>query len=393
MEKVRVGIIGAGFAANIHLEAYKRVSGIDAEVVAAAAIPEEHVKEFCQRHGIPDWYTDYRKVLERKDIDVVDLCVPTYLHAPIAIEAAQAGKNVICEKPLTGYFGQEGDPEPIGEKVNREKMLKSAVEKAEEIKKAIEENGVKFMYAENWCYAPPIAKAKRLVKASGGTIIEIEATEAHSGSHSPFAREWRYTGGGSLLRNGSHPVGGALHLKRYEGMIKEGRPIRPKYVVGDTGRLTAIPSVRKGPKYIVEDPVDVEDWGVVIIGFEDGSKAYIKGAGTVLGGIENRMKIYLSNAVIEANINPNTACVAYAPDKDIFGDEYIVEKIETKGGWTFPAPDEDWMTGYPQEIQNFMECVAYDQKPISDIELGIETVKVIYSAYLSAERGERIEIQ
>ncbi len=59
---------------------------------------------------------------------------------------------------------------------------------------------VHLMYAENWVYAPPIAKAARLAAASGGVILEMRGGECHSGSHSPYSKEWRYTGGGALLR-------------------------------------------------------------------------------------------------------------------------------------------------------------------------------------------------
>ena len=67
-----------------------------------------------------------------------------------------------------------------------------------------------------------------------------------------------------------------------------------------------------------------------------------------LGGVKNLVTAYLSNCVVQVNINPNTSVVVYAPDGKIWGDEYLTEKVETKGGWQFPSPDEDWMRGYPQ---------------------------------------------
>jgi predicted dehydrogenase len=93
---------------------------------------------------------------------------------------------------------------------------------------------------------------------------------------------------------------------------------------------------------------------------------------------------------VTANVNPNTACVAYAPEAAIFGDEYITEKIETKAGWTFPSPDEDWVTGYPQELQDFVEAVANDREPLSGAQLARDVVAVVFAGYQSAAEGRRV---
>jgi predicted dehydrogenase len=104
------------------------------------------------------------------------------------------------------------------------------------------------------------------------------------------------------------------------------------------------------------------------------------------------MQAYLSNAVVFANLNPNDAVQAYAPDPGIFEGEYITEKVETKAGWNFPSPDEDWMGGYPQELEDFIDCILQAREPISGLDLAVNTMNVIYSAYLSAERGQRVEL-
>ena len=107
----------------------------------------------------------------------------------------------------------------------------------------------------------------------------------------------------------------------------------------------------------------------------------------MLGGIRNQIAIYGAKAVVLCNINPNDLVQAYAPDGAVFGDEYIVEKIETKAGWTAPQPDEEWTTGYPQEIQDFVEGVAFGREPLSGGPLARDVTAVIYGAYLSARRG------
>jgi predicted dehydrogenase len=81
--------------------AYKRVYGIDVEVAAVAA-RGDHVIAFAKKHRIPTTYRDFRAVLADKSIDVVDICTPPAMHAMMIVEAVQAGKHVICEKPFTG---------------------------------------------------------------------------------------------------------------------------------------------------------------------------------------------------------------------------------------------------------------------------------------------------
>ena len=394
MDKVRLGMIGSRFAARTHLaNNFSKLRGWKVDVVGIASKSEASAQQAAREFNIPSVYTDYRKLLERKDVDVVDLCTPTNLHEEMIIAAAEAGKHIICEKPLTGYFGEEVGGDGIGYRVSRDVMLKGAMASCARIKKAVENNHILFCYAEDWIYAPPIAKLKRIVKVSGGTIFEMRAEESHSGSHAEYSRKWKTSGGGALLRLGSHPVGTTLHLKSYEGLLREGRPIRPKSVTGEMGQHTRIPSFqRESRKWLVTSWEDVEDWFTAIITFEDTSKAVVFASDGILGGVRKWMQAYLSNAVVFANLNPNDAVQAYAPDPAIFEGEYITEKVETKAGWNFPSPDEDWMGGYPQELEDFIDCILQGREPISGLDLAVDTMNVIYSAYLSAERGQRVEL-
>ena len=82
-----------------------------------------------------------------------------------------------------------------------------------------------------------------------------------------------------------------------------------------------------------------------------------------------------------------------APERHIFGDEYIAEKLETKTGWNFPNPGEDWMRGYPQELEDFVGSILFGRGPISGIDLAGEGVEAIHAGYASAEKGRRIELR
>jgi len=385
MGKIGVGIIGARFAADLHAHTYERFRE-KIDLVAVCSKTKESAETFAKKFRIPHVYTDHRQMFERKDIQVIDLCVTTNLHHTMAIDAANAGKHIICEKPLTGFFGD-------GKTISRKIMMEEALKNASSVLKAVQTNRVKFGYAENFVYAPPVTKLKNLMKACQGTVLDIRAEESHSGSHAAYSREWKTSGGGSLLRMGAHPVGAVLHLKHYEGLMKFGRPIRAKSIIGDVGSLTKMEAFRKEPKkWMVDSWVDVEDWSAALVTFEDGSKATIHATDVSLGGVKNLMSVYMSNAVAHVNINPNTSLVVYSPEGNIFGSEYITEKVETKAGWQFPSPDEDWMRGYPQEMEDFINAILEDRDPISGIDLAYDVVEVIYAAYLSAETGKRIEL-
>jgi predicted dehydrogenase len=192
---------------------------------------------------------------------------------------------------------------------------------------------------------------------------------------------------------GSHPIGAVIHLKHHEGQQKVGRPIRVKSVVAEVGHLTKVPAVQAEPcRWLVTDWHDVEDWSAAILTFEDGTKATVLSTDVSLGGVKNLLTAYLSNGVIQANINPNTSLAVYAPDGSTWGDEYITEKVETKAGWQFPSPDEDWMRGYPQEMADFVGAVREGREPLSGALLAREVVEVIYAAYVSAEEGRRVDL-
>jgi predicted dehydrogenase len=208
-------------------------------------------------------------------------------------------------------------------------------------------------------------------------------------------KRWETGGGGSLIGKACHPLGAALYLKADEGMRLRGRPIRPVSVTAETANLADTETFRAAsPRYLnTVDGANVEDWGSMLIGFDDGTVAQISAADTVLGGIRNQMIAYGAKAVVICNINPNDTVRAYAPDGAVFGDEYLVEKLETKAGWSSPQPDEDWTSGYPQEIQDFMEAVALGREPLSGGALARDVTAVIYGAYLSAAEGRRVDLR
>ncbi|WP_227497199.1 Gfo/Idh/MocA family protein [Planctomonas psychrotolerans] len=387
---VRVGFIGSGFSAALHAEALRRTTGPRVEFVAVAGIRRDRAERFASEHSVPTVYADYRELLADPGIDVVCVCVPNASHAPIAIEAARAGKSVICEKPLTGAFGSSDLTGSARARAERDRALASAAE----IAAAVEQAGVHFLYAENWVYAPAMAKTKRLLAASRGRILDLRAEESHSGSHAPRSRRRDTAGGGALLMLGSHAIGAALHLKRFEAAEFGSSPVSVVSVTADTARLHESAASRAGGHdWLVSDWHDVETWANVVLAFSDGTRAVITASFAMLGGVRNTFEVYTTNGAYHANMTPSNALLAYTPDSAAFGDEYLHEKIESRTGWISASPDEDWLRGYPQEMQDFVECVATGRRPLADLELATDVIDVIYAAYSSAEEGRRIHLE
>jgi len=397
MKTLGIGLAGARYGARMHLANYAKLPRDIVEVRGVCSRTKESGGALAREFRIGFATDDFDALLARKDIDAVDICVPPALHHEFAIRGADAGKHIIMEKPLTGYFGTAGDPEPIGTQVSRARMREGAGKNAEAVRESVRRNGVKFCYAENWIYAPPIEKMRRLIAASKGSILELRAEENHSGSNSVFSRDWKSTGGGALLRMGVHSVGACLHLKQWEGQLRLGKGIRPVSVLADTADLIHSSAARRAGeaganRWISANPVDVENWANLIISFDDGSRGNIIVSDVGLGGLNTRVTAFMTDGVIKSNMTANDAIETYAPDASAFSGEYFTEKLETKAGWNRPSCDEDWFRGFAQEMEDFVGAIRENREPRSGIDLAVECVNAIYAAYLSAEKGSRVMI-
>lgn len=145
MKKLNVGLIGYGFMGRAHSNAYRKVNNFfDLEyqpvLKAACARSADKAKAFAAKWGYESVETDWRKLIERDDIDLIDICTPNNTHAEIALAAAKAGKMILCEKPLS-MNGPEGM-----------KMVK-----------AIEKAGVPNMVWYNYRRVPAVTLAKQLI--------------------------------------------------------------------------------------------------------------------------------------------------------------------------------------------------------------------------------------
>ncbi|MFZ0632967.1 MAG: Gfo/Idh/MocA family oxidoreductase [Acidobacteriaceae bacterium] len=385
---LRIGIAGAGFAARFHLHNLRRVYGVPLAIAGVTARSAESREAFAREFSIPA-FDSFEALCDASD--VVDLCTPPSTHEPLALSALAHGQHLIVEKPFTGSFG-DGSPEFRGDLAPKEPMLAAALASCQRILDAARAANRTVAYAENWIYAPAIQKEREIVTKSGAQILWILGNQSHSGSHSPYYGQWRYSGGGSLIGKGCHPLSAALSLKQAEGLARDGAPIRPAAVSARTHAFTRMPAYRDAG-HLRRGYTDIEDYGQLHVTFTDGAVADIFASELTLGGVSNWIEIVANNHRTRCQLNPIDALTTFNPDAEAFRDIYITEKIETKAGWSHPAPDEAWQHGYPQEFQDFLESIASGREPLANALLARDTIAAIYAGYLSAERhGTEVEI-
>lgn len=390
MEKptITIGTVGAGYAARLHGNGYARVSGIQVRLKTICDVNLELAGSVQRQYGYEQVTDDFETMLRDPEIDVIDIVTPPFLHCAMAIRALEAGKHVICEKPLTGYFGKPGE-ENVG-LTSKAVMFKKVLEEMDALKKVVEATDRKFMYAENFVYATPVQKAAELIRAKKGKILFMKGEESLKGSSSPVAGKWNKTGGGILVRTGTHPLSGMLWLKQQEAAAR-GETITVSSVSADVGVTTAC-LTQQEHRHIAARPEDVEDYAAVTVTFSDGTKSLTIASDTVLGGSKNYIEVYSNDSALMCNITPTDILNTYFLDEEGLEDVYLSEMLPAKLGWNKAFVSDEVIRGYMGELQDFMEAVAYDRAPASDFALAYETTKIMYAAYLSAEEGRRVQL-
>ncbi len=350
MGKVRVLLIGAAFSADLHAEGYARCGDI-AELVAICDKDTSRIKTLADRYGFKDYavYDDMFKAIEEVDCDVVDICLPNFLHHDAALAAFKKGRHVISEKPLA-----------------------TTVEDAKEMLDAAEAAGKKLYYAEDWLFAPALNRALEVIDEGAiGKPMFVRARECHNGSHSPFAQTIKFCGGGSMVHLGVHPVCFMLALKN--------------------NRWTEVVAMTSGggENNLRHKTMEGEDWGAALMRFEDGTTALLEANYVSEGGMEDVIDFYGDQGCLHVDLTFSSALNLFS----IPGAKYTVEKADITTGWSRPAVDEKFNLGYVNEIRHFMES-ARDNK---DAKVGLrgidgyEAIRVINLIYKSAREGVAVK--
>jgi len=359
-KSVTAGIIGSGFAARFHFSALQRVHSVNVEIAGAWSPTRERLNGFASETGIRA-FDNTAVIIDASD--VVHICTPPSTHEELVIEVLKKNKDVIVEKPFTGYFG-DGTESFNGDTFSREEGLKQAMKSIQRMLEAEKQSKGSIMYAENWVYAPAIQKEREVIEKSKAQILWIQAQQSHSGSHSADYGNWSKSGGGSLMGKGCHPLSAAIYLKHTEGKVRFGKPIRPVAVSAQTHAITRMKGfVNEG--HLKSSYKDVEDYQ---------------------GGVKNYLEVHASNHRTICNIGPNNTMQAYNPVEENFADIYVVEKTGTKQGWSNISPDEGWFNGYQHEMDAFYRSAALGEPIQSNSALAADTIATIYAGYLSAER-------
>lgn len=389
IKEICIGMVGAGRATELHMHAYQRVCDIPLRFKTIMAKRPEQLVVAKERYGFEQLTYSFDDILNDSEIDVIDICTPPYVHADMIIQAMRAGKHVICEKPLTGYFGKEGE-ELVGIKTPKSEMYDSLLKTLDEIKSVIDETDKKFMYAENFVYAPAVIKAAEIIKAKKSRILYMKGEESLKGSSSHVAGEWNKTGGGTFIRTGTHPLSAILWLKEQEAIV-HGEKIQVESVLADMETITPFLTEYEH-RHIMARPKDVEDTSTVILTFSDKTRAVVIATDTLLGGSKNYVELYCNDAALNCTLTMNDMMETYLLDEEGMEDVYISEMLPSKMGWNKPFIMDEIVRGYVDEMQDFMEAVYYDREPKSDFNLAYNTAKVVYAAYASAEAGCRWKI-
>jgi len=184
MSKLGAGVIGLRMGRS-HLEAYR--AHPDVEVRAVCDLDEGRLREVAKTYGVPFATTDYRKLLERDDVDVVSVATPDHFHYEMASEALRKGKHVLCEKPMV-----------------------TTVKEAEALVEEARRSGRKFMVGQVCRYAPGFRMAKHLIERGEiGKLFFVESEYAHDYSRVPGVGGWRKDPARPrepFLGGGCHPV-------------------------------------------------------------------------------------------------------------------------------------------------------------------------------------------
>jgi myo-inositol 2-dehydrogenase / D-chiro-inositol 1-dehydrogenase len=340
--QVRVGLIGSQFISSIHAESLRQCSA--AELTAVASPTASHAESFAAKFNIPRAFTDYHDLLAAPEIDMIVVGTPNDLHCPIVVEAAAAGKHVVCEKPLCLNLGE-----------------------ADRMIAACRRAGVKLMYAEELCFAPKYVRLKQLLDSGAlGEPTLLKQSEKHSGPHAAHFWDVARSGGGVTMDMGCHGI------EFFRWMLGRSTPIRSVYAQMGTSVHAA--------------KTAGDDNAIILLEFENGCVALAEESWTKLGGMDDRAEVYGSKGVAYADLLHGNAIATYSRD----GYDYAVEKADRTTGWSFAIYEEAWNYGFPQEMAHFVDCVAHDKPPAVTGEDGRAVLEVIFAAYESAGTGRKV---
>ena len=340
MKSIGFAIVGCGNIAPFHAEGICNTSG--AELIAVCDKDEAKAKELAEKFSA-NVYFDYAEMLTRDDIDVVNICLPSGLHAPLSIQAANAGKHVMVEKPLD-----------------------ITVEKCDSIIEACNKNRVKLatifpsrFKASSMAIYKAIKSGRFGKLTLGDTNVKWYRSAEYYASGN-WRGTWKFDGGGALMNQSIH----------YIDLIQ--------YFMGPIESVTAHCST------IVKD-IEVEDTAVAIVKFKNGALGTIEGTTTAYPGLEAIVAVHGENgsAIIDGE-----SLVTWKFKDELPEDEQIRKELNKtiSSGAADPVSSLD-SAGHQLQINDMVAAINENREPMVNGENGKKSVEIIRAIYKSSENG------
>ncbi|MFC0472680.1 Gfo/Idh/MocA family protein [Halalkalibacter kiskunsagensis] len=334
MSKMKVGVIGCGsIAKHRHLPEY--ANNKEVEIVAVCDIVEDRVHEFAKEYSAKA-YTSYEELLASPDVDAVSVCTPNYLHAPVSIAALQAGKHVLCEKPMATS------------RADAEKMIATA-----------KESNKKLMIAHNQRFVPSHQKARQLIEnGEVGKIYSFRTAFGHGGPE-----RWSADGEVSWFFKKDEAFIGAM------GDLGVHKTDLLRFILGEE-----FVEVGAFVETSAKQNADVDDTAVCVLKSESGIIGTLAASWSYVSKEDNSTIIYGENAILRLEDDPvNSLVVQYKNGE--------VVKYELGGIQTNEAGGQN----NTQVIDQFVNAILQDVEPPVSGEEGMKSLQVVLSALESNE--------
>ena len=333
----RLTMLGTGRIGMFYTMTLHKQRGID-RVHGVYSRREDRAKTFAAQWGIPKWTTDLKAAIEDPETDGVVIGLPNDLHLEVVHLSAQAGKAVLCTKPL-------------GRTAAEAKRMLDVVEKA----------GVFGGYLEDLVYPPKTLKALASVKNGAlGRVLWVRSRETHPGPHSDWFWDVKRAGGGAIIDMGCHCV------EIIRNFI--GKNIRPIEVMCWADTLV--------------HPVEAEDHGIGLIKFENGSVGQFEVGWAFRGGMDLRDEVAGTEGTIWLNHWLRTG---YEMFTAVGQGGYVAEKAEGDTGWLFPVGDEVAELGYADMFVDMLNAWDEGRQPMETLYDGYVVNAILDACYLSAK--------
>lgn len=298
----------------------------------------ERGEAFAREWGIPHVSTDMAEAIRHPETDVVVIGLPNHLHEEAVQLAAEAGKAVLCTKPL-------------GRTAAEAKRMLDTVERA----------GVFHGYLEDLCYTPKTLKALESVRDGAlGKILWARSRETHPGPHSDWFWDKELSGGGAIIDLGCH----CIEISR--NYI--GKEVKPLEVMcwADTQ----------------VHPIEAEDSAVGLVRYANGAIGQFEVSWTFRGGMDLRDEVSGTEGTVWNNHWLRTGFEMFTTG---VGGDYVSEKSESDRGWLFPVGDEVGALGYTDMFTDMLDALEENRKPMESFYDGYVVNAIMDAAYRSAE--------